>query len=447
MAFKITNLGGGISPDESQPINDQNVPEESWSEFATRAPQRIATQAIPRAISGAIGIPAGIAAFGGQVAEKALSPFLGNKPEIQEFEKKHKIGQYGKPAIPYPSVENVYAGQAKLLKKIGVPEHLLEQKPGFIEGTANRAITALPYVALLPGSIWANAGRELTASAGGQAAEEAGFGPEGQLVGSLIGGYAGSKAVNKVASKYFQKGGTIENLEKLAEKTESQLYSKQKKLGEKSVSAPKYQRQLNQLYNEIVDDSGIPSTTKNELIEKMKTYEQDIAGGKLKPNKLAERTKQINSAYKFAKNSNEKNYLKRIQKEMFEEADRIGKSRKQWYKSYSDARSIGRAQSYKLELPEMIDETPKLLKFIPNRLAQAVVGVTGALGANKGGQILGFLSESPQTRQLLQQAIEQTLNRNIPALEKTYREINKRAEQFEKKNKQDLKGKFIITKT
>lgn len=444
MPFKITSLGGASS---SQPVPLDENAVESWSEFAVNAPARIATQAVPRAVSGVIGIPAGIAAFAGQTAEKALSPLLGNRPEIEAFEKKHKIGTYGEPAIPYPSVENVYSGQTNLLKKLGVPESLLEQKPGFIEGTINRTITALPYISLLPGSFIANAARELSASAGGQAAEELGFGATGQLVGSLLGGLAGTKGVNKAAD-FFKKGGSIETLERMAQKAESGFYSKQKELGDKiSVSAPKYRTQLNNLYNEIVDDTGLKSTSRTELMDKLQKYEQDIVGGKIKPSKLAERTKQINAAYSQVKTPAERTYLQRVQKAMFQEAESIGKSHPDWYNAYEAARSIGRAESYRVQLPTVLEDAPQLLKYLTNATARAALGVSGiGPAANKAVRAAGFLYESPEARKLLLKSIDYTLQRNIPALERTYRKLNELGEKFDQKESKQLKGKFIVTK-
>lgn len=421
---------------------------EGWGEFLGRK----AVQAVPRAVSGAIGLPIGAAKLAGSILQpisNKLESYLPENKEIEELGRQLGLEKDSE-KLELPNTEDIYKGQSQVLQKLGVPKKLLESKPGFLEGTLDRAVTALPWVYLMPGSLTANLTREVGASAAGQGAEELGAGPLGQLTASILGGWATGKGFNAVTN-YLKKGGSIENLETLSETAKTNFYNKEKELGSK-IQAParEYESNLNKLYSEIVDDISLPTKSKKELINRFKKFEQDYATGKISASRLAERTKQINAAYPSITNPIEENYLRRAQKIMFDEGKRIGEIHPEWYNAWESARSIGRAQSYKVILPEILQDSPKLVKYLTNGTIRAILGLTGIkTSLNKGAQVIGFLNESRAGRDLLKKAMEYTVNRNIPALEKTYRELQKLTDKYEKENsvQRTPKGKYRIIKT
>lgn len=329
---------------------------------------------------------------------------------------------------------------------------------GLVQETLDLTAQALPFTLLLgPGSLASKTIADLGSSLVQTLGKKAGITNPLVLFGlGVLGSKYSAKAFNKLTG-----GAPAQYLTDLAKTAQINLEQEAVKLGTPiSGNANKYATRLLELEDKISDTTSLKSTDKKELKEKIALYFNDIQNDKVNAAKLLERKREVNDLwpqYAGRENQAPRRFLDQIQKAIFEQADEIGKESvqgKKWNETFRASDSITKAMNYRSTLTKLMEEVPYIGTKLKSGLAQSVVGLLGggytaglpgaALGAGaglagskvlqKGEQIFGFLSKSPITRSLLNQAIVQSANRQIPQLAKTFTQLNKEAEKYEKKH-------------
>ena len=357
-----------------------------------------------------------------------------------------------------PSVQEQVRSDVEKSQKL--PEGSLEPK-GFLEKTINKTASSLPLVLGSGGtSLPAIIGSDLSSSAGMTAAEEFGAGPVGQVIGGLIGG----KLFNKAHAKWGQ-GKHIPKLKELAETSKKEFYDTEAKLGAK-INAPskKYLEGLKNLAAKIEDNTALALGEKQELINKLGQYEIDAAKGTVNAAKLVQREKELNALWpqiQGPKNRVYREFVGQTRNLIEDTGKAIGKKHPKWLNSWQSAKDIVKAQNFKSELGELIEDYPKIAKLVANPLVKglfgvgaggvlggvggAAVGALGGLGVNKAERLWGFYRQ-PAGAKLLEEAVKNIWSRNIPALEKTLLKLNQEAKHYEKKHPEEKSKLKLVSR-
>jgi hypothetical protein len=363
------------------------------------------------------------------------------------------------------------------LKKI-LPEGYTEPK-GFGEKLARNIGSSLPAAALAIGTGGASLPVSV-ATAGGAIgetiAEEAGAGPIARIAASLLGSAGATKGLHSLQSHYKIKP---QNLLSIAETQQQKLYNQERVLGEKiNGSAGNYRKNLESLETRISKSGALTSAQKAELKDKIQLALEDIneSTNSINASQLVKRKQENNAIFKHlqgSKNKEAREYLKQIQKVIFEEGETIGKKNKKWFKSWKDADSITEVLKYGDRLEELAEEAPKLKQIVRHPLAKTVLIGSGLGGGLYKGAISGqaalvlggtyfagkaainqakYLSkflEQPVTKKLLNDSLKYTLHRQTPQLLKTFELFNSQAEKFERNHpevKEEIQPKVGLIK-
>lgn len=347
-------------------------------------------------------------------------------------------------------------------EKLDLPENYLKPQ-GSVEEIYDSVIKNLPLTYLFGGAPFLQKlAIDIAGATTKKAAEKSGMGAVGQVLSGLIGGIGANKAIN-----FFKKGGNPQSLINLAKDAETKYFKQATDLGEK-INAPSkgLSTKLGKIGQQIESTTALKPAERTDLLEKLSKYETDSATGFVNAKTLMDRNQQLNAAWDQTQSASRqyKDYIKQIQKSLLDETKNIGSTHPQWYKDYNAAKNITKALNFGSEITRLVEEYPRIQKIITSPIIQNLLGIgsaglaggiTGAAlgagaiaGAKKGTQIVGFLKQSPETRQLLGQVFKYTVYENIPRLIQSLNRLNKEAEKFENKNKKQLPsgkvGSFTI---
>jgi hypothetical protein len=367
-----------------------------------------------------------------------------------------------------PTSGDLIEGVQNIAKSV-LPESHLKPK-GFKEKVIKESGSLLPTTIgtiALGGIPLAAIGRNVASSVGAVLGEDA-AGDFGKVVGGLVGNYGFNKFYNWF-NKNILKGADPKTLDSIAKETQQQLYERERQLGKGVIeNVPTYQQDLLSLEKELEGSLAFKDAAQQkDLINRVKTYLSEANDGNVDISKLIERKKEINGILAQTQGPQYKQYrtfLERIQKAMFDAADRIGITNPEWEKSWRAADNITKALNYGKHLTETLEKAPSLMAKLTSPLATLAIGASGggAFGGPLGGiiggavaggvslvghglkyaakqgltkakQLYGFM-KTPETRALLGKAFSYTLEDNIPSLANTYTQINKRAKSYAKKH-------------
>jgi hypothetical protein len=408
---------------------DDKSPSSGSKEGLGGALVRNFSRVAPKAFEAVVGLPGNIENLGINVG-KAIS---GNKEEVrpilptsQELERK-RIGKY--------TQEGDY--DEEYFKPQNVGEEILDL-------TASSLPIAL---GLGSGSVGQIIGRDLAASTVMKGAEKAGF---EDPISQTIAGIAGGSGFNKAFGKFFKEGGNIATLASKAQEAQKKLYDTERQLG-KSINVParSYQNKLIGLSDKIRKTAELEKGEKTELLDKIKTFLSDTTKDKVNASQLFDRKKELNALWPKPHSKVYGKYLGQLQKNLFEELDSIGAHHPEWAKAWKTGDRITSALNYKSSLREIIESYPLAEKAIKSPIAASVIGLLtgGPIKAAKGfalgtagypailksERVVAFL-KAPETREILGEVINESLDRNIPAFTKALHKLDKEADSFDTKN-------------
>ena len=286
-------------------------------------------------------------------------------------------------------------------------------------------------------------------------------------------GLAGERGLNKALEKLGKKV-PAKYLPEIAKEAENTFYNEAKTLGEKIKSpAIKYKKGLQEIGQQLSDDSALSISEKKELIDKINIYLRDLNKGYVTGKDLINRRGEINSLIGGSKGKLNY-YYQGLKKNLGQELASQEGLHKAFGKKLADADAVHGARNFSGPFTEYVNSNPGVTKkILSNPLSYAVAAlgtslymgkdpieaatnaalaatVTGGakkaldIGALKADQILGFAREEAP-RKLLLKASEDILKRNFGAATRTYNKLNNLADKYMQQDKkyQEKRQKYI----
>lgn len=271
----------------------------------------------------------------------------------------------------------------------------------------------------------------------------------GGVIPQFIAGVGAGVGANKIASA-FKRGVKLSHLKSAAEAVKNESYATEAKLGKNiNAPAPKYQKALQSIEDEIGTGIGLESKQRQELLNKITELKSDIKDHKINAAKLIERDKTIYGTYDDF-NKVGKNYLTRIHQAITDQADNMAKGHKKWHEAWKTGSDINNALHWKSALYRKIDANPKIADAVTSKLALGLLSggasiaglafapgasigaAVGAGGLNKLGRVISFaVHKNPNIKKLAKDAIEKTLEGTAEETIRAYSRLSKATKKYD----------------
>jgi len=227
-------------------------------------------------------------------------------------------------------------------------------------------------------------GADISSSLGMTIADSAGFGPLGQIAGSVL----GSRGFNKVAEAFHKGGG---NPSKIAKFT-SDLYEKERKLGSKiPVESRRLTQDLNKLRKSVeakfTDPTKFTSADKSNLLNNISTAAERLTKPNLNASDIFDIKKTLNEIYISPKSVEGREFAK-LRSIFTDELNSIAKNKKNWgnaFKGADELYSISKWQTGLSRYLKDLSGTGKLGKIVSNPLTYGALSVLGNIPSGSLG--------------------------------------------------------------
>jgi hypothetical protein len=343
------------------------------------------------------------------------------------------------------------------------PSHVIEKalgpskEPESVVGKAiNYSVGNWPLFyggAITPAAV----GKDLFSSLSIAGAQEAGFGPAGQLAASVLSGKGFDKALNKV------KG--VKDIDKVGLFKQG-LYDQEKKIGSKiPVSSDKLVKGIDDIISntnkKLVSDYGFTQSTKNGVISNLSAIKDRLSKPDLKASDVFEANKALNEIYS-PKKSISGGIYKHTKSLIQSELDNVYKGKNKRNKLYADvakgANELHQIENWNTGLSnwaKSLDEVGSLKKIVsgvgatalgllthgvPGAKAGAALTIGavaskyGAQGAHeiaRAGRFINSLRKTPDGQKLLLDIAADSAKGATSAITKNMLKFNKLANQYQ----------------
>ncbi len=340
-------------------------------------------------------------------------------------------------------------------------------EPGsFLERQAQKGAYALPgFLATRgKGSLAPTAfASSMVGGAVDEALEHEGFTPSQRMIATYLAERNFGKVLNFMTQVPPAKRTKLQDM---AKKEKKQYYNKAKDVGKTMPPDDAFglQYALLELEEEALSDPKLTKAQREEVLERIKLYQQKIKNGQIRPDETINLRTAVNDNIETAKTPIEKQYYERL-KNPIEEQLNVGRKNKAFAEPLKIADEFHAAENWNQDFPKQKKTWGQALTTplatmsaflfgggLSSGLDPLTTGLAGLAGAAIGtgvpagwnallpiGREVSAFTSTPAVRKILAKATSEYLAGHIPEALSAYSKVNKMSEQFHKEYSKDVK--------